>query len=471
MIKSICTALKLLKRVAAIALAATIVVATGTAYAQQITGAAMQGALTPGMSSTAYAQAASKMTLAQAPLALRQAVLGQEAQLTAADGAANDSFGGRVVLSSDGKTALIAANKTVGGNEGQGAAYIFERNGSTWQQQTRLTAADGAAFDSFGVSLALSNDGKTALIGALKTVGGNENQGAVYVFERNGSTWQQQTQLTAADGAANNFFGFSVALSSDGKTALIGAPGKTESRGAAYVFERNGSTWQQRTQFTDADGAVFDSFGISVALSNDGKTALIGAVGKTVGSNEREGAAYVFERNGSTWQQETQLTAADGAANDLFGLSVALSSNGKTALIGAFGKTVGSNELQGAAYVFEREGSTWQQQTQLTNADGAAGDRFGFSVALSSNGKTALIGAQVKTIGSNSGQGAVYLFEREGSTLQQQTRLTAADGAANNFFGGSVALSNDGETALIGAFGKTVGSNEFQGAAYVFGKE
>ena len=166
MIKSICTALKLLKRVAAIALAATTVVATGTAYAQQITGAAIPGPLTPGMSSTAYAQAASKMTLAQAPLALRQAVLGQEAQLTAADGAANESFGGRVVLSSDGKTALIAANKTVGGNEFQGAAYIFERNGSTWQQQTQLTAADGSANDAFGFSAALSSDGKTALIGA-----------------------------------------------------------------------------------------------------------------------------------------------------------------------------------------------------------------------------------------------------------------------------------------------------------------
>jgi hypothetical protein len=426
-------------------------------------------ALTPGMSSAASAHAASKTTLAEAPLALRQAVLGQEAQLIAADGAANDGFG-KVVLSSDGKTALIAAaGKTVGSNERQGAAYIFERIGSTWQRQTRLTAADGAANDSFGVSVALSNDGKTALIGAFgKTVGSNERRGAAYVFERNGSTWQQQTQLTAADGAANDSFGFSVALSSNGKTAVIGAPGKTESRGAAYVFERNGSTWQQQTRLTAADGAAFDSFGISVALSNDGKTALIGAL-KTVGSNEGQGAAYVFERNGSTWQQQTQLTAADGAANDLFGFSVALSSNGKTALIGAFSKTVGSNEFRGAAYVFEREGSTWQQQTRLTAADGAANDRFGFSVALSSNGKTALIGAQVKTIGSNSGQGAAYLFERNGSTWQQQTQLTAADGAANNFFGASVALSSNGKTALIGAFGKTVGSNQVQGAAYVFG--
>ena len=202
-----------------------------------------------------------------------------------------------------------------------------------------------------------------------------------------------------------------------------------------------------------------------MALSNDGKTALIGSL------EESQGAAYVFERNGSTWQLQTQLTAADGAANDLFGFSVALSSNGKTALIGAFFKTVGSNEFQGAAYVFDRNGSTWQQQTRLTAADGTANDRFGFSVALSNNGKTALIGAQVKTIGSNGGQGAVYLFEREGSTWQQQSRLTAANGATNDFFGASVALSNNGKTALIGAFGKTVGSNEFQGAAYIFGKE
>ena len=213
-------------------------------------------------------------------------------------------------------------------------------------------------------------------------------------------------------------------------------------------------TWVQQQELTD--GADGDNFGISVALS--GTTALVGAPNKFIGSNNYQGAAYVFNPVAIPPLEGTELTAGDGARGDQFGWSVALSGN--TALVGANGKTIGSNEHQGAAYVFTYNGSIWVQQQELTASNGAAGDNFGFSVALS--GTTALIGAN----GTIDRLGAAYVFTFNGSAWGQQQELTASDGAAGDEFGWSVALS--GTTELVGAPNKTIDSQSGQGAAYVF---
>jgi hypothetical protein len=380
-------------------------------------------------------------------------------ELTASDGAANDDFGFSVALS--GTTALVGAvSKTIGLNRNQGAAYVFTFNGSTWIPKQELTASDGATLDAFGVSVALS--GTTALVGASgKTIGSNSRQGAVYVFTSNGSTWIQKQELTASDGASDAF-GVSVALS--GTEALVGACNKTigsnTDQGAAYVFTFDGSTWSQQQELTASDGAANDAFGFSVDLS--GTETLVGAFNKTIGSDTGRGAAYVFTFNGSTWTQQQELTASNGAARDAFGSFVALSD--ATALVAASDKTIGSNSHQGAVYVFTFKVSAWSQQQELTAGDGAAFDFFGTSVALS--GTTALVGASDKTIGSNSGQGTAYVFTFDGTAWTQQQELTSSDGAAEDNFGDSVALS--GTTALVGAANKAIGSNKAQGEAYVF---
>ena len=290
----------------------------------------------------------------------------------------------------------------------QGAAYVFTCSGTpcTWTQQQELTAADGASGDEFGNTVAVS--GNTAIIGAPYK---NSYQGAAYVFTCSGTpcTWTQQQELTAADGARGDVFGYSVAVS--GETAIIGAIGNNSSRGAAYVFTCSGTpcTWTQQQELTAADGASGDVFGTRVAVS--GATAVIGAPGKTIGNNSLQGAAYVFTCSGTpcTWTQQQELTAADGASRDEFGTRVAVSGN--TVIIG-------NNSSQGAAYVFTCSGTpcTWkvrrwwpfrtrkQQQQELTAADGARGDEFGYSVAVSGN--TAIIGAAYK----NSYQGAAYVF-------------------------------------------------------------
>ena len=181
-----------------------------------------------------------------------------------------------------------------------------------------------------------------------------------------------------------------------------------------------------------------------------------------VGANADQGSAYIFARVNGSWNQQAQLTATVGAANDRFGGSVAV--NGDTVIVGAPQNDVGANADQGSAYVFTRSGTTWTQQQQLNSTGGAANDNFGGSVGIS--GDTVIVGAYLNTVGANTNQGSAYIFIRNNTTWTQQQRLTAADGAANDNFGYSVAISNN--TAIVGAALDDVGANADQGSAYIF---
>ncbi len=355
-----------------------------------------------------------------------------QAELTAGDGASLDYFGYSVAV--DGDTAVVGA---YGNASEQGAAYVFVGSGSSWSQQAELTAGDGTAGDRFGISVAVSGD--TAVVGAYERA---QDQGAAYVFVRSGSSWSQQGELTASDGASLDYFGASVAVSGD--TAIVGAYGHASGQGAAYVFTA-GSAWSQQQELTASDGVAPDRFGVSVAMS--GTTAVVGAYQRA----SSQGAAYVFVSSSSSWSQQAELTASDGVAGDSFGRFVALS--GGTAIFAAPAKA----SKQGAAYVFSGAGSSWSQQAELTASDGVAGDQFGGAVAV--NGGTAVVGANE---GGTAGQGAAYVFVGSGSTWSQQQELTASDGAQGDQFGGAAAVF--GETVFVDAFEHASG----QGTAYVF---
>jgi hypothetical protein len=369
----------------------------------------------------------------------------QQAKLPETAGAALDRFGFSTALSADGNVAIVGA---VGVNTGKGAAYIFTRSGATWTQRAELTDSNGVATDNFGYSVALSADGGTAIVGAN---GKNSGRGAAFVFTGSGSSWSQPAELTASNGADHDNFGFSVALSAAGNTALVGAAGKN----SAYVFTRSGSNWtQQGDALTPSDVASGDNFGFSVALGADGDTALIGAFGK----NSGQGKVYVFARSASTWALQGELTAG-GAAGDGFGVSVGLGANGDTAIIGAYGR----NSYRGAAYIFTRAGSSWTQQGgPLTAHNGVASDYFGNSVSLSADGDIALIGAD----GRSSSLGAAYVFTRSGAvwTEQGQGEISADPGVSGGRFAYSLALSGDGSTAVCGA----IAIDEWRGSFYVF---
>jgi len=319
----------------------------------------------------------------------------------------------------------------------------------------KLLASDAQANDYFGGSVAVSGD--TAVIGARYEDTGGSNAGAAYVFTRSGGSWTQQAKLLASDAQSSDYFGVSVAVSGD--TAVIGAYGEATGgsyAGAVYVFTRTGGSWTQQAKLMASDAQSSDYFGDSVAVSGD--TAVIGAYGEDTGGSYA-GAVYVFTRSGGSWTQQAKLLASDAQSSDYFGVSVAVS--GDTAVIGAYGEATGGSDA-GAVYVFTRTGGSWTQQAKLMASDAQSSDQFGWSVAVS--GDTAVIGARYEDTGG-SDAGAAYVFTRSGGSWTQQAKLLASDAQANDYFGGSVAVS--GDTAVIGAYREDTGGS-YAGAVYVF---
>ena len=373
----------------------------------------------------------------------------QQQKLTASG--THIDFGEHVALSADGSTALIGASVD---NNGEGTAWFFTGSGSTWTLAQTVPAPTSDS-PNFGDSVALSSDGSTALIG-----GENEGaSGAAWVYTRSGSTWTVQQELTPSSGTASSVaeFGSTLAVSADGSTALIGGPQDNSGTGAAYVFTRSGSSWTQQQKLTAASGTEGTDglFGYRVALSADGSTALIGG-------NSSSSAVWIFARSGSTFTQQQTISAPAGAGASFGNTGVALSSDGSTALIGASGATGG-----GAAWAYTRSGTTFTEQQELTAPAGTetAVGGFGYSVALTSDGNEALIGGPRDSTNSTN-SGAAWVFTRSGSGWTEAQILTPVSGTetGGGEFGWSVALSEDASTALIGGPDDTSSA----GAAWLF---
>ena len=380
-------------------------------------------------------------------------------------------FGNSLALSAKAGTALVGGRNDrslIGALEGLsvqsqalGAAWVFTRSGSVWRQQgKKLTAKGERGPGGFGNSVALSADGAIALIGGPSGYGG---VGAAWVFTRLGSTWSQQVRLiprgiskTTGYVSDPTGFGASVALSADGKTALVGGPAADGGSGAAWIFTRSGSTWKQETRLAGSGESGNGQFGESVSLSAAGDTARVGGPFDDNGV----GAVWVFHRSESAWKQEgSKLTARGEGGFARFGYGATLSAAGTTALIGA---PVDRNGV-GAAWLFTRSGSSWRQRDKLTARDEVGPGQFGDSVALSSAGTTALIGGAF----DKGGAGAAWVFRPAGSNWSQQGRKLTGRGAIGPGpvqFGASVALSAAGTTALVGA----IGDDHLVGAVWVF---
>jgi trimeric autotransporter adhesin len=376
----------------------------------------------------------------------------------------DDGFGSSVAIS--GPTAAV--------QDPGGPTYIYTFDGSTWTETAELLDSNGDVVP--GYSLALS--GTTAIVG--DRAAGSSAQGAVYVFTGSGATWNEVAELTASNASSYAQFGSSIALS--GTTLVVGTPGQSTpsngAAGAAYVFTGSGGAWVQRAELT-ASGST--ALGVSVAIS--GTTAVAGSDDEIDG-NYLQGAAYVYTGSGSDWSSAVEVTANDGAAYDTFGYSVAVS--GSTLAVGAPSHTVGDYFDQGAVYLYDNSGSGWSFETELSApGDEASDSSFGASLALS--GGTLLIGAP-SFYPQNPynphfmpAQGIAYLFDNTESGWTEEAEITASDGEASFYdsnineyldgdsFGFSVALS--GASAFVGApyHTFTSGDTYYQGAAYVFG--
>jgi len=379
------------------------------------------------------------------------------AKLLPADGELEDYFGHALAICGD--TAVIGTQYDDDNGENAGAAYIFHYDGSNWLEQAKLAPADPAASDLFGCAVAI--DGDVIVVGAEEADDHGVSSGAAYVFRFShaSDTWVQRAKLLPDDGAADNLFGHSVAVSGDvALVAMSGVSGAGDYTGSAYIFrfDQGQDLWVQEAKLAVSDGAEADLFGVSVAL--DGNTAVIAAPYDDDNGSE-SGSVYIFAYNGAGWSQQAKLHASDAAANDFFGCSVDVS--GHYLVAGAHWDD-DKGEESGSAYVFHRDGDTWEQQAKLLAADGAEGDAFGTAVAIEDD--TILVGVPHDD-SSGTSSGSVYVFYRHCVSWTQVDKLTSSDGEPWDLFGSSAGIS--GNHGVFGALrNDDAGSNS--GSAYVF---
>lgn len=463
--------------------------------------------------------------------------IAQQSYIKASNTETGDAFGFSVAISGD--TVVVGARNEgssatgVNGNQQDnsapkaGAAYVFVRNGGGWVQQAYLKASNAEAGDDFGYAVAISSD--TIMVGApledSSAMGINGNQadnstpdsGAAYVFVRNGTVWTQQSYIKSSNPDIADLFGWSVGLSNDtsvvgawleasNATGINGNQGDNSAvvSGAAYVFTRSGTVWNQQAYLKASNTEAADAFGWAVAISGD--TIVVSApfegsnatgVNGNQGNNSApsSGAAYVFTRSGIIWNQQGYLKASNPDNGDLFGYSASISND--TVLIGAplessdatgvnGNQSDNSAVVSGAAYVFARSGVSWQQQAYLKAFNTDIADLFGWSVSISND--KAVVGAQGEAsdaMGVNGNQynntapssGAAYVFVNNANTWSQLAYLKASNTNTGDTFGSAVAISND--TVVAGAYGEAsnaLGINGDQhdnsaptaGAAYTF---
>ncbi len=373
--------------------------------------------------------------------------------------------GSAVALSSDGNTAIVGGWDD---NGGIGAAWIFIRSGGHWTQQgskivgTGYNNIDATFQPNQGIAVALSADGNTAIVGGDFD---NGRVGAAWIFTRSGGVWSQQgNKLVGNDYVISitpaSFQGYSVGLSADGNTAIVGGYYDNNKVGAAWIYKRTSGVWSQVGSKLLGNGWSGQAQqGYSVALSGDGNTAVVG------GNNDAPnyGSAFVYVWNGTTWVEQGNKLV--GGYYSAFGSSVALSSDGNTLIVGGSGDYYYASI--GAVWIFVRKpDSSWAlKANELCPNDYTTGTpSIGGSVSLSSDGRTAIVGGR----GDSLYVGAAWIFQRPIATdtgwVQTGTKLYGTDVVGIAQRGSSVAISGDGNTALIGGYG----DSSFAGATWVY---
>jgi antibiotic biosynthesis monooxygenase (ABM) superfamily enzyme len=398
----------------------------------------------------------SAMLLFSSHLALAQFTQ-QGSKLVGSDAIGLADQGHSVALSADGNTAIVGGYLD---NNGAGAAWVYTRIGGVWTQQGSKLVGTGAVGDTEqGISVALSADGNTAVVGGYFD---DSATGAAWVYTRRDGVWTQLGSKLVGSGAVGSADqGWSVALSADGNTAIVGGPGDNSRTGAAWVYTRRGNVWIQQGSKLVGSGVVgpFADQGISVALSADGNTAVVGGYF----DDSATGAAWVYTRRGGVWTQQGSKLVGGGAVGGAEqGWSVALSGDGNTAIVGGPG-----DNFDGAAWVYTRSGGVWTQQgSKLVGTGAVGGAEQGWSVALSADGDAALVGGYF----DSSGAGAAWVYTRSGGVWTQQGSKLVGSGAVGNAQQGtSVALSADANTAIMGGpFDNPAGQFVGVGAAWVF---
>ena len=437
-------------------------------------------------------------------------------------------FGRAVAISGDGHVLAVTGGKDV---------YIFTSTSqSSWQQQQKLTVRSDA------MSLDLSEDGSRMAAGTPNdsmdaegifdshndvSATGVSASGAVYLFTRNGVSWEEEAYIKASNNAAVSDFGGSISLSGDGRRLAVGSykesndaagisttfpnssdnSGKSSS-GAVYLYLYDGAQWQEDTYIKASNVNEGDFFGSTVSLSDSGNRVAVGAPDEsnnatgisttfptTSGGKSFSGAVYVYRLDGSEWVEEAYIKASNAKAYDRFGVSTSISNEGDVLAIGAWGEPsavsgpqtsprpdAATNRYQsGAAYVYRHNSAAWAEEAFIKAGNSSNNDRFGWGVAISGNGQWLAIIARDEDSDSNgvhassgdqtsnaaSDSGAAYVYRYNNALWAEQSYIKSSNNRAGDIAFGyrpsSISLSNSGDHLVVGAMGENSTATGIQG--------
>jgi hypothetical protein len=397
---------------------------------------------------------------------------------TASQAGAN--FGSAIALSGDGN--YIVVGSALAGSTDDGAVYVYYNNSGTWEEQAKLVASNAVAGDWFGCAVDITKTGDRIIVGAQQANGlpyNQNNSGAAYIFQRTGTTWAEEVYISGGDGGSNDYFGNSVAINDDGTAIFIGAYGDDApgtNVGWVHTYLIKGTSWAGIHWKNDDDalptGAQEDGayHGWSIACNADGTRCIEGAYGDNNQGKTNNGVVTIHHRNSltSAWTKDIWLEPPYPANNGRFGWSVAMDGAGERVAIGAMGESPTGITGAGAAYIYKRTGTVWALEAQLTADVKEAGDKFGYSVSINAAGDKVTIGTIYANIPTKAAAGVVYVFERSSSIWTQSSKLTAGDAEAGDNLGSAVSLNDAGTGVVVGSLGNDPLGSIDSGAAYYF---
>ena len=362
----------------------------------------------------------------------------------------------------DGNTAAVGATGSRFSDFPNGAVCVYAREGTAWSREQCMTDTDAVPNSDDGYAFAVAVSGDTLVVGAMADATLGLIAGAAYVYVRNGHTWSLQQKLFASD--PSDLAQFGIAVDIVGDTIVIGAHGDDDSgyqTGAAYVFRRNGTVWTEEQKLKASDEQPDSAFGLSVSL--DGQTIAVGAPSASTPETLFCGAVYAFVNNGASWQQQAKITPNNTMVNQQFGFTVGVS--GDTIVAAAPGEVIGAPSVEaqnvrskGAVYIFDRTGTSWGHQKRFFERD--TNRTGGFAVRAAIDGDTIIVGDPTYDAGARF-TGAVYVFERNGNGWSLKHTLAANDGDFLQVMGFAIAIS--GDTVIAGT------SSQFSApATYIF---
>lgn len=373
-----------------------------------------------------------------------------EEKIIASDGTANAYFGGgdwgyttsNLFLLYDGKTMMTSSARN-------NMVYIFKKNGNIWSKTEIITCPDSGS-NLFGQSITSTPDGKYLVVGAI-------NNACLYIYKLSGSQYELESKITSPTPGVTNDYSVSLSISDDGNRLLVGS--WHNEYGKAFLYNKNGLSWSLDT-FEDPNPMGTAYYGLGVKLCGDGNTIAISAPVKY----SAEGSMFIYKWNGISWVG-SEYRSSDGEANDLLGRHISMSYDGRRIIAGTRFWSSG-NVNQGAAYLFEWDGLTYIEKQKFTASNGAPDDKFGFAVAMSSDGNSVVISYPLNP--GSPVKGAAYVFRYRNSTWIEEAIISGSDSSAGEFYGNITAISGDGSVIAVSAPMDTIDDNSHQGSVYLY---